>query len=308
MGDLLRDVECGQGVGRMAELGKFDQEFTVYGCAYRQDGETYYRISEHAETIYHFCEKSRLQGIYTTAVISYTERTGVPSGTKDEIWLESEWALAKQLSEIYPDSYLELINQLSKHSSTNVAWPLLQAWQKRLEGRFKRDRLQLFGHVLDYCFGAKLLYSDNYKQLKDWLESNWRQMEDDVIIKDVYERTLYGIAYRQYGQIVYDYDAQYTKVYEVQQKCIRQGILVTPIYSQTYWFDNFNKFPALKEHYLDKLQQLLVPCLELMEQIHQLPSFIAPEKFKKLYQQAVQEYGEVAEELKVYGYQWNCIF
>ena len=34
MSRLLRDIQCGVDVGRMAELGKFDKEFTVYGCAY----------------------------------------------------------------------------------------------------------------------------------------------------------------------------------------------------------------------------------------------------------------------------------
>lgn len=307
MDDTLRDIQCSSSVGKMAELGKFDQEFTVYGCAYRQSGETYYRVSEHAETIYRFCERSRLSGLYTTKVMSYTERTGVPSGTKDDIWEESKWALAQQLSEIYPDRYLDFVNHLSGIPSNNAAWALLQPWQKHLEGRFERDQLQLFGHVIDYCFGAKLLYQDNYGQLKDWLENNWRQMEDDVIIKDVYERTLYGIAYRQYGQIFYEYDAKYANVYRKRQQYLSEGVLVTPIYSQTYWFNTFNKFPDVKAQYLDKLGQILAPCLMLMEKIHQLPSFIAPEKFKELYHQAVQEYGEVAEELKVYGYQWNCI-
>lgn len=307
MGNMQRDIQCGSSVAQMEQLGKFAQEFTVYGCAYRQDGETYYRISEHAETIYRFCERSRLSGLYTTKAMSYTERTGVPSGTQDDIWEESKWMLAQQLSEIYLDSYLDLINQLSAFPSNNAAWALLQPWQKRLDGRFERDRLQLFGHVIDYCFGAKLLYQNNYRQLKDWLEDNWRQMEDDVILKGTFERTLHGIAYQRYGQIFYEYDAQYAKVYQKRQQYLSEGVLVTPIYSQTYWFDTFNKFTEVKVQYLDKLSQLLAPCLILMEKIHQLPSFIAPEKFKKLYQQAVQEYGEVAEELKVYGYQWNCI-
>lgn len=307
MGEVLRDIQCSDSVGQMAALGKFDQEFIVYGCAYRQNGETYYRISEHDETIYYFCEKSRLQGLYTTAVMSYTQRTGVPSGTKEDIWEESKWTLAQMMLEKYPDGYLDLINQLSNLPANNEAWPVLQMLKRRLEGRFERDKLQLFDRVVDYCFRAKLLYQENYKQLKEWLESNWHQMEDDVIIKDIYERTLYGIAYRQYGQIVYDYDARYTKIYQVQQRCIRQGILVTPIYSQTYWFDTFNKFSDIKAQYLEKLKQLLTPCLVLIEQIHQLLPFITPDQFEKIYQQAIQDYGEVAEELKAYGYQWNCI-
>lgn len=43
----LRDLQVARDVQRRAEMGWFDVEFTMYGCAYYQNGERYYRVSAH---------------------------------------------------------------------------------------------------------------------------------------------------------------------------------------------------------------------------------------------------------------------
>ena len=47
----LRDLQVARDVQRRAEMGWFDVEFTMYGCAYYQNGERYYRVSAHDEKI-----------------------------------------------------------------------------------------------------------------------------------------------------------------------------------------------------------------------------------------------------------------
>ena len=138
MTTLLRDIQCSQDVGHMAALGKFDREFTVHGCAYRQNGETFYRIYEQADALYHYCETNDLRGLCTTLPQSHTLRTGVPSGTEDTLWQEIKW---------------------------------------QLEGRFERPWLQLFDSLVDYCCAAKLLTAKSYHTLKQWLALNWRQAD-----------------------------------------------------------------------------------------------------------------------------------
>lgn len=308
MTTLPRDIQCSQDVGRMAALGKFDREFTVHGCAYRQNGETFYRIYEQADALYHYCETSDLRGLCTTLPQSHTLRTGVPSGTEDTLWQEIKWQLARALMADYPDDYLDLLNKLSALPAVNTALPLLQQWQEQLEGRFERPWLQLFDSLVDYCCAAKLLTAKSYHTLKQWLALNWRQMEDDVLLKDIYERTLHGIAYLCDGALQYKIDAQYANLYRKRQQLLAQGLLVTPIYSQTYWFQAFSELADVKKQFLLLLQQLLPPCLTFLERLKQQPSFIAPEKFFSVYQTACRQYGPAAlETLQAYGRQWQCL-
>lgn len=55
----LRDLQVALDVQRRAEMGWFDVEFTMYGCAYYQNGERYYRVSTHDEKIYNFIENEQ---------------------------------------------------------------------------------------------------------------------------------------------------------------------------------------------------------------------------------------------------------
>lgn len=305
---LPRDVRCAESVGEMAKLGKFDREFTVYGCAYQEKGEVLYRISEHEETIDRFCEKSRLNGVYPTVVLSHTQRTGVPSGMEAAIWQEEQWNLARLLQQSYSDEFLNLLQLLHDKPSANGAYPLLQQWQEQLEGRFRRDWLQVFDCYAEYCFIAKKLNNESYAQLKHWSAYNWKQMEDDIIIKDVYERTLHGILYEADGMLQVDYDAQYATVYRKQQQLISQDIPVTPVYSKTYWFRTFTDFSKIKEQYVSHMRELLEPCLSFMRQVAELPSFMPTEEFAEIYAK-VKENGTQAEvdTLKLYGHRWGCL-
>ena len=308
MSRLPRDIQCGMDVGRMAELGKFDKEFTVYGCAYWQNGEAYYPLSNKAESIYRFCEAGRLPNILTTAVMSYTVTTSVPSGTCDDIWQTVQWQLARKLAAEYADGYLELLSQLAAAAATDAAWPILQHVQQLLEGRFQRDQLTLFARLAEDCLAAKYLTTAAYQQLQQWLAFNWRQMEDDVLLKDSHGRTLHGFAYRQSGQIRYHYDAQYAVIYHKRQQLSAQGVLTTPICSHTYWFSAFSQFTAIKKQFAALLSELLPPCLTLLETIYQLPPAISPEHFVQMEQMVQQNYGPLAAaDLKRHGQRWRCL-
>ena len=50
----LHDEVVAEEVGKMAELGYFDVEFTMYGCAYLECGKRYYKVSPEAADIYQF--------------------------------------------------------------------------------------------------------------------------------------------------------------------------------------------------------------------------------------------------------------
>ncbi len=308
MAEMFRDIQCSMDVAQMVELGKFDKEFTVYGCAYRYNGETYFRISEHEETIYRFCEKNNLQGVCTTNVMRYHYVTDVPAGTKDDIWEEVKWNLGYELLKVYPDDFLDLLNQLQARPSKNGAWPYLKQWQENLDGHFQRNWLDLFDCVTIECVLVKQLDLEHYQQLKQWSDNNWMQMEDDTIQKDIHERTLHGFAYLKNSTKQYKMNAQYVKVYQERQNLRNKGMLVTPIYSQTYWFKTQTQFPKLKKQYQEQLEKMLEPCIQLVEKLDDMPSFLTPEEYSTLYQNVCSIYGQSAvDTFYTYGRRWNCI-
>ena len=45
-----RDEQMSEEVGIMAELGKFEIEFTMYGCAFCEKEKVHYAVSENAES------------------------------------------------------------------------------------------------------------------------------------------------------------------------------------------------------------------------------------------------------------------
>ena len=64
---IIKDanVQAAEDIGKMAELGYFPVEFTMYGCAYLNpiDNKMYYKISSEAEKIYDLIERSMLNKI-----------------------------------------------------------------------------------------------------------------------------------------------------------------------------------------------------------------------------------------------------
>ena len=57
-----RDMRCAADVGRMAELGRFDVQFDVYGSAVQEhDGKIYYRATSDEEKLYDYMQQKRLE-------------------------------------------------------------------------------------------------------------------------------------------------------------------------------------------------------------------------------------------------------
>lgn len=305
---ILRDVRCSDDVGQMAELGKFDKEFTVYGYACRVDGTTYYRISQHENVVSKLCDKRRIQGYFPTLITSHTQRTGVPSGMEADIWQEEQWNLGFQLETQYRDEFLEQLNQLGNHPAKNGAYDMLIQWKNSLEGRFQREQQIIFDMMTDTAFLSKQLTPSAYDELMQWSAYNWKQMEDDIIIKDIYERTLHGILYETPEGIKDVYDAQYEVIYRKRQQLMLEGVLVSPVYSKTCWFRSFGDFSGIKKQYEETLYTLMMPAINFMREIKKMESFLPEEEFLSVYK-AIQanDTKQELETLTFYGHLWSCV-
>lgn len=304
----FRDIQCGNDVARMAELGKFDREFSVYGCAFRENNETYYYVSEKSETIYHFWERAQKRGIYPTKFMTHTQLTGVPSGMEDEIWDEEKWNLAVIMADSFDDSFLELLNEIGSFEPLNLAASDLFSWKDAIEGRFRRDLLTVFDIFVNYFYLIKQLNEPSYIELMEWSRKVWGQMEDDLIVKDIFERSLHGYLYEENGKIKSIYDAQFPTIYRLWIEAIIRGNIVTPIYSETLWFTSFMDFSKKKTIFVDHMNDLLGPHVCLIKKLAAGNTFVSRDWFRAYYENVKNNYEKSAiETMNLYGRLWHCL-
>ncbi len=79
------NVVAARVVGRRAELGWFDVDFTMHGCAYLQNGKVHYKVSSRQKISINLQKQPHWKKIYTSNVLSFKEKYPVPSGMKDLI-------------------------------------------------------------------------------------------------------------------------------------------------------------------------------------------------------------------------------
>ena len=96
------------------------------------------------------------------------------------------------------------------------------------------------------------------------------------VLEKRFSRTLYGFCYEDAAhQRKQTFDAQAATIYERQNQLERAGLLTAPILQQTYWFDSFDDFPALRRQFAQTLSQLEGnDCFARLHQIRLLKSVI----------------------------------
>lgn len=246
----LRDVLVAEQVGKMAALGYFDVEFTLYGCAYyvAKNDMLYFKVSGNAADIYRYADLAQRQDIFPSAVECLTLKCPVPLGEKETIELKVKRRLARQLQSKYPKTFFLKLAELSKRVQNNSAASQLWCLAEEIEGHFEENQLTQFEELLHYTYSCRKITREEYNKLLTWLQEEYDNMIDGVIDQDVYEKTLHGIAYESDGKISYYSNAQFDYVYRKAESLEKKGLFVSPLFSRHYVYD---KQPQLHE----KVQQ-----------------------------------------------------
>lgn len=96
---------------------------------------------------------------------------------------------------------------MSKESASNEAYKDLKALQDEIDGHFCDEELQIFEGLCRIALESKTLQYITYRDFMSWLKKVRKQMEDDVIVKRRFQRTVSGFVYwRKNGQTGYCYD------------------------------------------------------------------------------------------------------
>ena len=304
----FRDMQVAEDIGKKAALGWFDVEFTMYGCAYWKDGRRYYKVSPQAEDIYDFIEKSAQQDIFPSNVLSLTRKCAVPTGFEETIALQVKKGLAKQLQKTYPAEFLQLLGRSAAACRNNAASASLWQAAEELEGVFEEERLQHFDRWVHYCYRCQKLEREEYHKLLAWLKEERESMADDFVSKDIFEKTLYGLAYEEEGSIRYLSNAHSGHVYASLHELEGQGVVVTPILAQTYWYNYDYSLAEVKTDFKAKLKQTY--SADDLERLKHLKASLSPAAVEKLAETIdfVQEkWGELpAATFRRYSCRWGA--
>lgn len=305
---LFRDVQVALEFQQMAEEGYLDTEFTMYGTIYYQDGQRHYLVSADEEKIIDFVEAAALQDIHPMPIQSLTEVCPVPLGEKETIAQDVKLRLARRLQAQYPLAFLELMEDLASVPNTDDARPLLETICRTVKNTFDREQIDLAQQLITLAYAGKVLQKDTCQQFLQFIAAEKENLQDDVTIKDILQKTWYTLAYQEApGRIKYVTNARQAWIYHKKSALEEQGRIVAPIFQRTYWYNNQTTPEAVKTRHQEYCQTLLdAAYLQQVETIVRYPAALEAESFRTTCAAAKEQYGpQAAAALAEYGRRWH---
>lgn len=307
--ELFRDAQAALDMGKKAMLGYFDIEFTMYGTAYLFDGEMSYRISDEDDQIYHFMETAAAKDIFCANICQYSKRYKVPSGTKEEKELLIKYITARQLQQLYPKELFEQLSSIADIAKENIAYSMLKQEQELLEGLFEADELRYYEELVQHCYDVFALDKNSYQELRRWIVEERRNIEEDYIEKDIFEKTFYGIAYKTDNGYKYISDGLRKNMYRKKYVLQQDATILSPIFSQTYWYNYTYRLSDAKQDYLKRFKKVIdIDYMQKIEQISVKNQYASKIDGLGMITQAEKEMGRAAAKtLQRYLYTWRLL-
>lgn len=303
---LDRDIQCGENFNRLLELGCFDREFVFSGYGFLENGKIRYCVGGKTLNIYRSMHQCLLHGVYPTAVMKKVKRIAVPSGKREAIKQEVKMELVYDIKQAYNTTFFQAIWELAKEPAQDSAASLLNDVKDKIEGRFRDDWLQIFEGLCNQALENKTLTYPTYHQFTQWSEYMRRQMDDDIVARDRFERVFSGFAYQEGDGFKYYMDAEQATVEERREQLKLLGKKVTPIYRKAYYFHTITDIAKLRREFSNDLQSVISnEVWALTNLFYQLPSVINRDKYQILKDDVSKNCSEQAYNNYIgYGYRW----
>jgi len=217
--------------------------------------------------------------------------------------------LARALKCSYSKTFFEILEHVSEQTWSNVAEDLLWNEAEQLEGIFSEEKIDLYESLVQYAYRHHGIESGTYQNIMRWIHDERKNMDDYLISKNFYEKTVYGFAYEKDGKIKYVDNALQSYVYEKAEKMEQEGYLVTPILSHTYWYEQSRRVSEVLREF--RLLLETVYDAEYMTKIKTIRTHkteISADTFNALLEQIKMSEGEYAfNTLLRYGYAWGVL-
>lgn len=252
----IRDLNSGSSFARLRELGCFDEEFTVYGYGYLENGNINYLVANSGEHIYGMYPGNVDKGIYTTPVEHLILRRQVSSGTMNDINQAVKLQLAKTIKSTYTKNYFAALDYFAQAKNSNIASELLGKVKDGIDGYFRPQEIQSFAGLCQMAYESKKITTNSFYEFGQWLKYAKKQLESDVILKEKFRVVMYGFAYEMSGRINYFSNAMALNAYKKWHDLRSQGINVTPLITKEYWSKDIYQTKPAKDDFQKLLVQL----------------------------------------------------
>lgn len=272
-----RDMQASSAVAIMAQLGRFETEFIIYGSAVQeQDGKIYYYATTNQEKLYQCIKKARLEDRYFMPMIHFVRRMKVPADLEDEWLAKSKLDLIKYMKKQY-ETYLPCMRSVFLIEPNDEAAGILSEFRDAIEGYFDDTLLQLFWGLLEMSYEGKILSRGQFINFKEWHDKVRHQMSDDPVSIDNITRIFYGFVYKDKdGKYQYVIDAQEMNVVEQHQKKRMQGYIVAPIIKKQFAFKQFGEMVKVRQEFINwLLQSESKDYMDLVERLENMPGVIS---------------------------------
>lgn len=306
----MRDTLLAEEVGKKAELGWFDVEFTMYGCTFLLDGKQYYRLSADEKKIYDYIVDGAKNKVTPSNLFTITESFPVPVGMKDSVTLEVKKCLASQMRKVYPYDFLSYLTELKQKAQEDSAYSFLLGKQQELECCFDNEKLTWYEILTEYIYFCNKISEEHYQSIKEWLAEERKNMEEEIIYKDQYQRTFYGFAYFMNDKLQYIVNARKETVYKKHDALMLEGRCVSPIFSKTYYYTYNVKLPHVRNRFEEELKSYYtIDFMKGLKQQITTNRNIAKADFEKQLKHIEIEYGNEAKKtMMLYGYRWGILY
>lgn len=275
-----RDMQASSAVAVMAQLGRFETEFLIYGTAVQEnDHKIYYYATTNQEKLYQCIEKARFEERYFMPMIRYIKRLKVPADL-EEVWLaKTKIELIQQMKHQY-EFFLPRMEPLFRREPTDQALGLLEQYQEAIDGYFDDTLLQLFEGLVNMSYEGKILSRQSFLNLKKWHDKIRHQMHDDPVCVDSITREFYGFVFvDKHGKRNTVFDAQKMNVVEMQQEKMIRGYLTGPIMKKQYAFKQFGDMPKIHQQYSDWLLSAQSESyFQMIAQLKKMPGVVLVEE------------------------------
>ena len=306
----IRDLTCIHSVAHMAEYGKYEEEFIVYGCSCLENDKLVYRISPSEQEIFRFQEQAALENQLTSPVHTLMNRCIVQTGQHEQRLYETEIGLANTLQTLYPRLFFEQLERCKNAPFTDAAKEIFDVLRFQLNGIFSTDYLQLLQGLVAMAYQAHVLTPTALSEIQQWQKTIQQQMEHDVLITKPFKRTFYGICYfNQTRAPQYKVNAQKFVVLNEQRALKRRRYPVTPIFQKTYWYDYGMEPKEVKESFKKQLKLYYGESYwQYWRQIKALAPVVEKDQFQQALQ-VIERTGlqEQRDAFLEYGYDWNVV-
>ncbi len=303
---LYRDFKVASDVSEMLELRRFDVEYTVYGSLFREDGRQKYIISTKEDKIIAYNNQREHFKNSPLPVQTHTLRTTVPAGSEEDFLQLVKKQLAIKIRDSYDPDFLSAFYALEETEPDDAGEPILTQLQECLCGLYRRENLVLFEGLMDRAYRAKHLTETTVKGYESWLNEEIRQLEDEPVVMEQFEKDFFGILYTD-GAVTKRYcNAERSKVYQKKAELEKRHMLVTPVLQKHYWHSYEETVKDVRQKFEnDLLCTYDETYLSYLYKIDALTARVSEKAFKIWEMENSEKNAMMAEAIALYRFLWG---